>query len=110
MKAPKPARPDPAGPDDEHRVIPFRPRSPRAAGPTGQSKRPADSRATPPEPSPPPDDFRQRMLANLAAFMFAALLTAIGIWLATTIADLRKAQDCSLMGRPDCQKPLSKSD
>lgn len=50
------------------------------------------------------------MLANLAAFMFAALLTAIGIWLATTIADLRKAQDCSLMGRPDCQKPLSKSD
>lgn len=49
------------------------------------------------------------MLANLAAFMFAALLTAIGIWLATTIADLRKAQDCSLLGRHDCERPISKS-
>lgn len=49
------------------------------------------------------------MLANLAAFIFAALLTAIGIWLATTMADLRKGQDCSLLGRHDCERPISKS-
>ncbi len=49
------------------------------------------------------------MLANLAAFIFTALLTAIGIWLATTITDLRKGQDCSLLGRPDCERPISKS-
>ena len=48
------------------------------------------------------DDFRHRMLANLAAFAFTVALTAIGIWLAMSIADLRKTQDCVLMGRRDC--------
>ena len=49
-----------------------------------------------------PDDFRHRMLANIAAFAFTVALTAIGIWLAMSIADLRKTQDCVLMGRRDC--------
>ncbi len=49
-----------------------------------------------------PDDFRHRMLANVAAFAFTVALTAIGIWLAMSIADLRKTQDCVLMGRRDC--------
>jgi hypothetical protein len=42
------------------------------------------------------------MLANVAAFAFTVALTAIGIWLAMSIADLRKTQDCVLMGRRDC--------
>ncbi len=49
-----------------------------------------------------PDDFRHRMLANLAALAFTVALTAIGIWLAMSIADMRKTQDCVLMGRRDC--------
>jgi hypothetical protein len=49
-----------------------------------------------------PDEFRHRMLANLAALAFTVALTAIGIWLAMSIADLRKTQDCVLMGRRDC--------
>ena len=49
-----------------------------------------------------PDDFRHRMLANVAALAFTVALTAIGIWLAMSIADLRKTQDCVLMGRRDC--------
>ena len=49
-----------------------------------------------------PDDFRHRMLANVAAFAFTVALTAIGIWLAMSIADLRRTQDCVLMGRRDC--------
>jgi hypothetical protein len=49
-----------------------------------------------------PDDFRHRMWANLAAFAFTAILTAVGIWLASNIADLRKSQDCLLTGRRDC--------
>ena len=49
-----------------------------------------------------PDDFRHRMLANVAALAFTVALTAIGIWLAMSIADLRKNQDCVLMGRRDC--------
>ncbi len=49
-----------------------------------------------------PDEFRHRMLANVAALAFTVALTAIGIWLAMSIADLRKTQDCVLMGRRDC--------
>ena len=53
-------------------------------------------------PREEPDDFRHRMLANIAAFAFTVALTAVGIWLAMSIADLRKTQDCVLMGRRDC--------
>ena len=48
------------------------------------------------------DDFRHRMWANAAALAFTVALTAIGIWLAMSIADMRKTQDCVLMGRRDC--------
>ena len=54
-----------------------------------------------------PDDFRHRMLANMAAFAFTVALIAIGIWLAMSIADLRKTQDCVLMGRRDCARIAS---
>jgi hypothetical protein len=30
------------------------------------------------------------------------VLVGVGIWLAISIADLRKTQDCVLMGRRDC--------
>ena len=55
-------------------------------------------------PRDEPDDFRHRMLANVAALAFTVALTAIGIWLAVSIADLRKTQDCVLMGRRDCAR------
>ncbi len=48
------------------------------------------------------DDFRHRMWANIAALAFTIALTAIGIWLATTIADMRQLQDCALTGRRFC--------
>jgi hypothetical protein len=51
-----------------------------------------------------PDDFRHRMLANIAAFAFTIALLAIGIWLAISIADMRRTQDCVLMGRRDCAR------
>ena len=56
------------------------------------------------QPRDEPDDFRHRMLANIAAFAFTVALTAIGIWLAMSIADMRKTQDCVLMGRRDCAR------
>src|SRR5262249_21142660 len=55
-------------------------------------------------PRDEPDDFRHRMLANVAALPFTVALTAIGIWLAMSIADLRRTQDCVLMGRRDCAR------
>jgi hypothetical protein len=92
--------------DDEHRVLKFRPRS--SAQPPGRQSEPDDVRQEPNDLSryersrEEPDDFRHRMLANMAAFAFTVALTAIGIWLAMSIADLRKTQDCVLMGRRDC--------
>jgi hypothetical protein len=92
--------------DDEHRVLKFRPRT--LARPPGRQGQQGDARQEPDDLSryervrEEPDDFRHRMLANMAAFAFTVALTAIGIWLAMSIADLRKTQDCVLMGRRDC--------
>ena len=90
--------------DDEHRVLKFRPRT--LAHPPGQPdnqarQQPADLSRFERAPEEP-DEFRHRMLANVAALAFTIALTAIGIWLAVSIADLRKTQDCVLMGRRDC--------
>ena len=109
--------------DDEHVVVKFRPRT--SAHPPGHRAEPGH-RNEPGHPVEPadqvhahsgpaakdlsryerlrdePDDFRHRMLANVAALAFTVALTAIGIWLAMSIADLRKTQDCVLMGRRDC--------
>jgi hypothetical protein len=102
----------PIAADDEHRVLKFRPRT--ASHPPLQRTRSITEPSHHGDRSEPndlsryervreePDDFRHRMLANTAAFAFTVALTAIGIWLAMSIADLRKTQDCVLMGRRDC--------
>ena len=98
-----------ASSDGEHRVLQFRPRT-LASGP-GQRRNPNDLIEQAHEANDlsryerdrdEPDDYRHRMLANVAAFAFTVALTAIGIWLAMSIADLRRTQDCVLMGRRDC--------
>jgi hypothetical protein len=105
----------PIAAEEEHIVLQFRPRKP-AQPPAGRdgAAQPHRENAKPdlgPEPldlsryerpREQPDDFRQRMLANIAAFAFTVALTAIGIWLAMSIADVRRTQDCVLMGRHDC--------
>lgn len=94
--------------DGEHRVLQFRPRpKPPAPGDRRNLIDPiehgeANDLSRYERAREEPDDFRHRMLANIAAFAFTAALTAIGIWLAMSIADLRRTQDCVLMGRRDC--------
>jgi hypothetical protein len=96
--------------DGEHIVLKFRPRVP--VQPPGQQDGSEQLDALPEandlsryeQQRDEPDDFRHRMLANIAALAFTIALTAIGIWLAMSIADLRKTQDCILMGRKDCAK------
>jgi hypothetical protein len=98
--------------DDEHVVLKFRPRtSAHPPGASGNSDTPEAGAQSEPNdlsryerPQAEPDDFRHRMLANAAAFAFTIALTAIGIWLAMKIADLRNTQDCVLMGRRDCAR------
>jgi len=111
--------------DEEHVVLKFRPRT--SAHPPGGREEPDPAKTlntktsnikTPNTNTSPAandlsryerprdegDDFRHRMLANVAALAFTVALTAIGIWLAVSIADLRKTQDCVLTGRRDCAR------
>ena len=88
--------------DGDHRVLKFRPRT-KARPPAARSSgnlAPDLSRFE--RGSETPDEYRHRMIANVAAITFTAALTGMGIWLAMTLADLRNTQDCVLMGRRDC--------
>ena len=107
----------PIAAEEEHRVLQFRPRnSLRPTNWQGHEAAQVRRPKTPPtdfldlsryekprqEPDQEPDDFRQRMLGNIAGFAFTIALMAIGIWLVMNIADLRRTQYCVLMGRRDC--------
>ena len=52
------------------------------------------------------EDYRHRMRTNAAAVLVVGLLIWCGYWLFNTLAELRKVQDCILMGRTNCA-PIS---
>lgn len=90
------------------RVIPLRPRPPASNAPQRKQE------ALPPGGSPLDDlsqyeragghdDYRHRMIANIAAFAFCAFLILAGVWLVNKMADIRKNQDCVLAGHRDCE-------
>lgn len=94
--------PTPDDPDSSvrGRVLRFRPRNPALLG-----------RAAPPPPIEDlgkferldePDDFRHRMTMNGLVLVATIALIAIGIWIADTMAQMRKNQDCVLTGRSAC--------
>lgn len=95
--------------DDENRVVRFVPRTsaslphhPTVPSATRDEHGGASDLSRYEAAQDEPDDFRHRMLANVAAFAFTVALTGVGIWLAFAIADMRRTQDCVLMGRRDC--------
>jgi hypothetical protein len=106
----------PKMPEEEHVVLQFRPRQPARRSRRLPEQRPSTNAANagPPDEAgqssrhPPAsdqaDDFRHRMLANAAAFAFTIALTAVGLWLAASIADLRNTRDCGLTGLQDCAR------
>lgn len=49
-----------------------------------------------------PEDYRDRMIVNVAAFVFLVLLVGGGWWLADTMASIRKTEDCAASGRRNC--------
>jgi hypothetical protein len=88
-------------PDDRSvRVIKFRPRGAAQTRPLPQLSPVQDLRKY--EADAEPDDFRHRMVMNLAGFAATVVLIVIGVWLAESMAKLRKDQDCVLAGRRDC--------
>lgn len=92
--------------DGDHVVIKFRPRTAPDAAKTRAEQvaplrtQPAD--LTQYERTSEPDDYRHRMRVNIAAGLFTVVLIGFGVWLAMSIADLRRTQDCILHGRRDC--------
>lgn len=84
-------------PDDDGRVVRFRrtPSSIRKPDP------PVDDLAKY-ERGAETDDYRHRMIVNVAAFVFVIALIGAGLWLADTMAKMRRNQDCVLSGRRGC--------
>jgi len=95
-------------PDENHRVVPFRPRRSTAHAGQGWPLRASQPLDQPVEGlekyerGESEDDYRHRMLVNLAALAFTIALSVAGIWLTIQIADMRKTQDCILSGRRNC--------
>jgi hypothetical protein len=80
--------------DDAGRVLRFRHRrSDELGAPEDLSKYEHDVE---------PDDYRHRMLMNIAGLVVVALLIGTGLWIANTMAAMRKNQDCVLSGRRGC--------
>ena len=50
----------------------------------------------------PPEDQGNRNVENAVMLGFFAVLVALGIWLLSTMADVRKMQDCAAQGRRNC--------
>jgi hypothetical protein len=93
-------------PDDHGRVVQFRPRGlprwrwPAPHRPSGKEG-PVDDLAKY-ERGESDADYRHRMKMNLLALAATILLVIIGIWLAQTMADMQRIQDCVLSGRRNC--------
>jgi hypothetical protein len=88
------------------RVIRLRPRGAaprRAAEAGGMPVRPAPvGDLSPYERTDDGDDYRHRMITNGIAFLVCVVLVVAGVWIADTMADIRKDQDCVLSGRSNC--------
>jgi len=85
---------------DGSRVIGFRRRQPIVNSHTPSSRAVDD--LTKYARGENPDDYRHRMVVNVVAFVFVIGLIAAGLWLADTMAAMRKNQDCVLSGRRGC--------
>jgi hypothetical protein len=50
----------------------------------------------------PPEDEGNRNVENAVLLGFLAVLVGAGVWLLSTMAEVRKAQDCAAQGRRNC--------
>jgi hypothetical protein len=94
------ANDQPSSPQPERRVVQFR------RGPAGAQRAPTAPPAVEDlgkfERGGEVDDYRHRMMMNTAAFLFVIALIGAGLWLADTMAAMRRNQDCVLAGHRNC--------
>ena len=95
---------------DNGRVIRFRPRgavAERLALAVAATRGPGETPVadlSQYESSKGEDDYRHRMTMNALALVATTVLVVVGIWLAVSIADMRKKQDCYLQGGRNCNQ------
>jgi hypothetical protein len=94
--------------EESGRVVPFERRQipPRRPGAEphvdGSRQSSAEKTAKYAPHSGDDDDYRHRMKMNAIALTILVLLVVCGLWIADTIAQMRKNQDCVLSGRRGC--------
>ena len=93
---------EPRGDEERGRVLLFRPRTPRARNDNLRHLRPPVDDVGKYARGSENDNYRHRMINNLLAFLVLCLIVYCGIWLANTMAQLRRDQDCALSGRTNC--------
>jgi hypothetical protein len=91
---------EPPSNDPEHQILPFPAQGRAGSGPTSQRSSTSDNAAG--RRDEDSDDYRHRMITNLVGLTIVVLLVAAGVWLADTMASMRKNQDCVLSGRRNC--------
>jgi hypothetical protein len=99
-----PQRPDSHQADEFGQVLHFprrRPGQQPLRGPAGAAE-PADDLARYEEDQDEPVDYRRRMLMNVIAIAIVTFLIGAGVWIADSIADMQKDQDCIMQGRANC--------
>jgi hypothetical protein len=105
-------RPDPhegqeSGPIESGQILTFQLRrrvgvpAPRATPIAPEGDEPADELAAF-EEEDRNIDYRHRMLMNVIAVVIVSALISAGVWIADTIAEMQKSQDCVLQGRKNC--------
>ncbi|MGN6570871.1 MAG: hypothetical protein ACTHLO_05605 [Pseudolabrys sp.] len=87
--------------DGDHQVVSFRARRPVAGQPGPGGPEPDDLTAYAHQPEDPAE-YRHRMAVNAAVALVVVALIGVAIWLADTMADMRRNQDCVLSGRRGC--------
>ena len=88
-------------PSDEHRVVNFRRGQAAARPPQAPDPAPVED-LTKYQSRETPEEYRDRMIVNVAAFAFLLVLVGAGFWLADSMARMRKSEDCVLSGRRNC--------
>ncbi|HWM46954.1 MAG TPA: hypothetical protein VNR11_08585 [Xanthobacteraceae bacterium] len=102
--SPHPHPGPPTAAEERGRVVPFRPRAARKAEAfanlTGDPAVPDvdDYQRRRQEP----DDYGHRMKMNALALVVLVVLGVGGAWIVETMAQMRRDQDCVLMGRRNC--------
>ena len=99
-------RPDPRDPGPFGQILKFEPRRP--GNPSFASATPQrveddlDDFARFEQEQDEPIDYRHRMIMNLIALAILVSLVGLGVWIADTISDLQREQDCLVQGRSNC--------